>query len=560
MLAAAAAAPPAYQPITPRSDATVTLTGHDLTLEQLVRIARDGAPVTLSPAARQRSADAYALLLEAARENVPVYWFNRGAGDQREVAIFSGDPTSPANAHLLQTTLLARFARFGLSGAGPEIESEALVRAVMAIRANTMSYEAASPALTQSLLDLLNHRVTPVMPSRGTLGEGDLAVLAAIGATMVGSGEAYYQGTRMTAAEALHKAGLSTLQPFGADDAALISSNAYAVAQTALALVDARRALDWADLALAIDLEGMNSSVTPLSLPVQQARPFPWLNWDARRVLGLLRGSYLFDDDPRRIIQDPESLRASSVRQGAAWEAWAALDRSARLAMNSSDHNPATRVGASPGDSWELSTPQLMKYYVHGSAADRNLHGYILSDANWDPYPLANQVEAFTIALGNMDVAVTQRLYRFENPFFTVVTARQVLSPEQLAQHPGFHGGYLAADIFQDVQGLMNPVPPEGDAIVATVEDLQAQTRLKTERARAAVDDTLHLLALDLVSGCDWVDVRQVQDPHRRLNPSTVSACAALEKAGSDESGFVAATDPHAFFPTGADGLPADPD
>src|SRR5262249_34995472 len=141
---------------------------------------------------------------------------------------------------------------------------------------------------------------------------------------------------------------------------------AYASGPTALMLHDARAVLEWADLAYAIDLNGMNSSITPLSRPVQLNRPFKWLNWDAARVLDALKGSYLFENDPKRIIQDPESLRASSIRQGSAWQAWAVLRQDELLQINSSDHNPAVRVGMSPQDSWELNTPQLLKYYVKG--------------------------------------------------------------------------------------------------------------------------------------------------------------------------------------------------
>ena len=550
-IAGAAAEADAFTPIAPPANpGMVVLTGQGLTVEQLVEVARNGASVSLSLSARQRSADAYQLLLEAAREGIAVYWFNRGAGEQREVPIFSGDPLSPVNKPLLYGIQRDRFSRLTLVGGGPPVESEELVRAVMAVRANTMSYEAASPPLTQMLLDLLNRRITPVMPSRGTLGEGDLVVLASIGATMVGVGDAYYGGVRMSAADALRRAGLKPLAPFGADDAALISSNAYSVAQAALALDQGRRALDWADLALATDLEGMNSSITPLSSPVQAARPYPWLNWDAARIMLLIRGSYLFDNDPGRIIQDPESLRASSIRQGSAWQSWNELRRTVLIAMNSSDHNPATRVGVLPGDSWELATPQMMKFYVHGSAADHGLHGYVLSDANWDPYPMANEVEAFTIAMANMDVAITQRIYRFENSFFTVVTPKQVLSAERYRHFPEFHGGYIAADIFQDVQGLINPVPPEGDAIVATVEDLQAQTRLKTMRARETVAATLHLLALDLASGCDWIIVRQAQNPKRQFNPATLAACSATQAArDKGEDDFLQSMEAAQFFP-----------
>src|SRR5882724_10015538 len=80
---------PAYHLITPsQADKTVVLTGHDLTVEQVVQVARFGAKVALSPEARQRSADAYGLLLEAAAEGVPVYWFNRGSGAGRQTVIF----------------------------------------------------------------------------------------------------------------------------------------------------------------------------------------------------------------------------------------------------------------------------------------------------------------------------------------------------------------------------------------------------------------------------------------------------------------------------------------
>ncbi len=491
----------AYQTITPSAaHETVVLTGRDLTIAEVVAVARYGAKVSLSSEARQRSADAYGLLLEAAAEGVSVYWFNRGSGSNRQTFLFQGDPLAPENQKFLATHQLAMFQRGALAGLGPEVDAEEIVRAMLVVRANTMSYEAASPQLTQRLLDLLNDRITPVVQSRGTVGEGDLGPFANVAAAMVGAGEVYYQGVRMPAAAALRKAGLEPLAPFGADDSELESTNAYATGQAALILADARQAISWADLTYAIDLDGMNSSISPLSQPVQANRPFKWLNWDAARVLAMLRGSYLFSLDDQRIIQDPESLRASSIRQGSAWQAWAQLRDDVVLQMNSSDHNPAVRVGASPSDSWELATPQLAQFYVKGGALSHGQHGFILSNANWDPYPMANDLEAFTIALANMDVAVAQRIVRFSNPFFTVLVA-----PREVR---GF-GEFDTAALMQEIQGLVNPVPPEGVALVATVEDLQAQTRLKVARARQAVEDTMGLLAEDLLTGTAWLGVRK---------------------------------------------------
>ena len=545
-LNAAAASSAAYRPIeASMSDKTIVLTGRDLTIDQVVQVARYGAKVALTPEARQRSADAHALLLEAAAEGVSVYWFNRGSGSGRERFIFTGDPWSPANKKLLEARQLAIFRRGALAGLGPEISEEEIVRAMMVVRANTMTFEAASPQLTQRLLDLLNDRITPVVQSRGTVGEGDLGPFTNVGATMVGAGNAYYRGVRMPAAEALKQAGLEPLAPFGADDSELESSNSYATGQAALLLYDAREALSWADLIYAIDLNGMNSSVSPLSQPVQANRPFKWLNWDAARVLDMLKGSYLFELDDKRIIQDPESLRTSSIRQGSAWQAWAQLRDVVLIQMNSSDHNPAIRVGASPTDSWELSTPQLAQFYVKGSARNHGQHGFIFSNANWDPYPMANEIEAFTIALANMDTAVAQRMLRFTSAFFTVIGP----SDESPGEPGRFHltqGSEIdAVALMQEIQGLINPVPPEGNALIQNVEDMQTQTRLKVTRARAAVDDTVELLAEDLLTGTYWLDLRKSQNPARAFGASPTAVWTAFRATlPFDGAGPASATQP----------------
>jgi histidine ammonia-lyase len=528
---ASAAAAPDYHPITPTLPGkTIVLTGRDLTIDQVVQVARYGAKVALSPEARQRSADAHGLLLEAAAEGISVYWFNRAAGSGREKFIFTGDPLSPENKALIEERQLTIFKRGALAGLGPEISDEEIVRAMMVLRANTMSFEAASPQLTQRLLDLINDRITPVVQSRSTVGEGDLGPFTNIGATMVGAGNAYYQGVRMPATDALKQAGLTPLVPFGADDSELESSNAYATAQAALLLHDAREVLSWADIIYAIDLNGMNSSVSPLAQPVQMNRPFKWLNWDAKRVLEMLRGSYLFELDEQRIIQDPESLRASSIRQGSAWQAWAQLRDDVLIQMNSSDHNPAIRVGASPSDSWELSTPQLAQYYVKGGPHSHGQHGFILSNANWDPYPMANEIEAFSIALANMDVAVNQRMLRFTNTFFTVIPPAVSATGE-----PGRFGitqgsEVISGALMQEIQGLINPVPPEGNALVKNVEDLQAQTRLKVTRARQIVADTVDLLAEDMLTGTTWLDLRKDQSPARSFGTVPMAVWTAFRK------------------------------
>ena len=562
----AALAAPDYHAIKPdMAGRTITLTGHDLTIEQVIAVARHGAKVALTPEARQRTQDTFELMNEAAAEGMSVYLFNRGAGAQRETVTFTGDPMSAENRPKLEERALAAFQNGARSGYGPEFSEEEVVRAMMVIRANQMTYLPASPGLMQGLIDLINNDITPVMRTRAGTGEAQGPSAGPMNAAMVGAGEVYYQGVRMPAAEALEKAKLKPIQP-APGDSTLSTINADIAGTSAILVADARDFLDWVDLAYAIDLDGMNSSVTPLFTPVQENRPDKWINWDAARVLDMIRGGYLFDDDKARIIQDPESLRAGYVREGAAWEDWAALRDAVVVQMNGSEHNPAVTVGASPGDAWELNTPQALKYYVKGSAANHFKHGYIFSNANWDPYPLSNKLEAFTIALANLDVAVMLRQERFQSTFFTVVKANDIIPTLGARFGTGGGGGGLGwgnHEVYQKIQGLINPVPPEGySSDPENVEELDAESLFKVAHATEALSESWMLVAADLTGGARWMDVRKAQDPARGFGAAPAAATAAFRKVvplqpapgqsvGEAALQFVKQTPAATFYPAG---------
>jgi len=295
---------------------------------------------------------------------------------------------------------------------------------------------------------------------------------------------------------------------------------------------------------------------------VQSNRPYPWLNWNAKRIRDMVSGSYLFEADPDRIIQDPISMRASTQRAGSAWKAWAQLRDTTLIAMNSSAHNPAVRPGLTPEDSPELSNSHFMQYYIEGGELSNGKSGYILSNANWDPYPMANDIEAFTIALANLFVAVTQRIERFSNPFFTVVEDSGIFSPKELRAAPEA-GGYLPVALWQELMGHINPVAPQGQPIVKTVEDLEAQTWLKVTRAREAVDVGFHLAAQDLLTAAHWMEVRKAQDPSRSFGKAPTEALEALRTVAPWDLGnpdrpigaivydFMRATPATTFYPEG---------
>jgi len=525
----------AYRPINPTmADKTVTLTGHDLTIDQLVDIARHGAKVKLSAESVQRGADSFGLLLEAQAEGVAVYRFNRQAGSGRETVTLTGDPDTPENKAKLaarhapatgDTMTVGPFAGFG-----EEIPEEDIGRAMLAVNANIVTYEAASPAFIQGIVDLLNHGVTPAIHWRGAIGEADFVP---VGATLTGRGFAYYKGVRMPAFDALAKAGLKPIQMEGNDEA-LNTSSALTAGFAALLVHDLRNLIEWHDLIWAMDLDGMNGSVGPLSMPVQATRPFVWANYAAARELDMLKGGYVFDDE-YRIIQDPESLRATVWRDGGVWQAWARLRDSTLIQMNSTDHNPTVRPDVAPDDSWELATPQLMKFYVKGGKFSNGKHGYIFSNSDWDPYPLVDDAEAFPIALVNLMVAVVQRMHRFEDTFFTVTDAAAVLKAQAgpggaSGVGGGGGGGAIADALWQELKPLANPIPPDGVTADKGVGDLDAVPMLKLMRLRQAMDVTRDILGEDLLNAAFWMDIRKLEKPERTFGPAPTAVWISFRK------------------------------
>ena len=532
----------AYNPITPtQSNRTVTLTGKGLTIEEVVAVARYGAKVRLSDAAKQRSLDAYNLLLDGAAQGLSIYWFNRAPGSGRENVIFEGDPLSPENEELLLERQLSSFRSGPRNGVGPEVMDEEIVRAMMVVRANTMVYEAASPGLTEMMPAMLNNRIAPVVLSRGSPGEGDLPQMDNVGGTMVGVGQAYFQGQKMSAAQALAQAGIQPLVPFAADDAALTSTNAYTTGQSALLTHEAREMLNWSDLTFAMSMLGLNSSITPLAEPPQQIHPFPFDNWLSKRLLRLVRGSYLFEHEtPRsdageeapeeeglgRIIQDPLSYRDYNHRNGALWQAYSQLKRDVLIQINSSDHNPAVVPGSRPSDSWELQTPWLRRYFVQPS--NRSKGGFILSNSNFVHLPVNNDIQSLAMALAEAMAGTAQRPLRLTDTFFTVVAAGDVVSPDILSNAPPGGSSYSISDLFSEIQQLANPVPAQGNALVRQVEDVEGFGRQKVARARLAVDNALRLVAEEMLSASYWMEIRRAQKPDRSFAVAPDAALNAL--------------------------------
>jgi histidine ammonia-lyase len=347
---------------------------------------------------------------------------------------------------------------------------------------------------------------------------------------MTGRGYAYYQGEKMPADEAFRRAGVE-LAELGGNDDALNTTSALTTGIAALLVQDAHDYLEWADLSYAMVLNGMNSSLTPMSMPVRTTRPFPWNSYSSARILEMLRGGYLFEYDPDRIIQDPESMRATPWRLGAAWEAWASLRNTTLIQMNSTDHNPTARPGVSPEDSWELSTPHFMRYYIKGGKYSDGVGGYIFSNSNWHPYPLMNKIEAFSMALMNFSVIQIQTINRFASTFFTVVTPDEILNPDGDNRIPrGARGGRSTHWLWAEIQANAMPLVPDAISSGEGVADISSVPLLRLSRANKALDAARDLMAEEMILAAFWMDVRREQDPGRSFGAAPTAAWEALRE------------------------------
>jgi histidine ammonia-lyase len=308
-------------------------------LRDVVSVARDGACVSVQQSAMQRVQQSFDVLLEAAREDKPIYGLTRGVGENEDKTVFPGGQIT-AEGRRLSEKFNANLLRVQATATGPPAPAP-VVRAAMAIRLNAMliGHTGVERIVVQGFEDFLNHGITPVVPTQGTVGEADIDILAHIGLALMGEGDVYYGGKTIPAADALRMAGLTPLVPFGKDALSIFSSNAYSAAIAILATADAEHMLARAQQVFAVSLEGVNGNIAPFLAAVQDARAFPGQAAAAADVRDDLAGSYLFSLDPARALQDPLSYRTFSHVVGSAEDILGRLDSQLVTQINTTDDN-----------------------------------------------------------------------------------------------------------------------------------------------------------------------------------------------------------------------------
>ncbi|UQA63530.1 histidine ammonia-lyase [Polyangium aurulentum] len=455
------------------------LLGCPITLSDLEDITRRGRRVALCPEARARivasraAVDAIALAGDSAPA---VYGINTGFGALAETRIGERDVIA------LQRNLVRSHA----TGVGPDL-GEAEVRGIMVLRAQVvaMGYSGVRAEVVELLADMLNARVTPRIPSQGSVGaSGDLAPLAHLALVLMGEGEATFEGRRMTGGEALAAAGLAPVTLAAKEGLALINGTQYMASLGALAVRDALALCTVADIAGAMSLEANKGSKRPFDERLMKVRPHPGQAACASNLRAMLDDSEIMQshaDCPR--VQDAYSLRCMPQVHGASRDAlmWAAEVLAREL--NSVTDNPTVFLREDGG-------------------AD------LLSGGNFHGQPLALALDLAAMAAAELANISERRVEQLVNPALS-----SGLTPF-LAPQSGLHSGFMiaqvaSASLVSENKVLCHPASVDSIPSSAGREDHVSMGSVSAKKLAQVIENVRASLAIEIMTAAQGIDQRR---------------------------------------------------
>lgn len=447
----------------------VLLDGERLTLNDVEQVARHGEAVALDPAARPKVEAARRVIEAAVAAERPIYGVSTGFGPLSDVFVGAADREA------LQRNLLRSHA----IGIGDPI-GEAETRATILLRANVLAkgYSGVRPEIVDLLCELLNRRVHPIIPERGSVGaSGDLAPLAHLALVLIGEGEARHHGDRLPGAEALRRAGLAPVTLKAKEGLALVNGTCGMTGIGALALNRAERLVRLADVAGAMTLEALRGSQIPFDERLQAVRPHPGQAVCARNLRSLLRDSeVMISHRDCGKIQDSYTLRCIPQVHGAVREVLAFAQATVTRELNAATDNP-------------LVFPES---------------GDILSGGNFHGHPVALPLDALAVALAGLCGFAERRIERLVNPQLSDL-------PAFLVKSSGLHSGFMvaqisAASLVSEAKLLASPATVDSIPTSGSKEDFVSMGWLAAVKLAQIVDRLAAILALEFLCAAQGLD------------------------------------------------------
>ena len=450
------------------------LSGRPLSLENIAAVAHRHESVKIAASARPRISAARKVVDDIIARDAVVYGVNTGFGKLSEVRI----PSEEIG------TLQLNLVRSHACGIGQPL-SEPEVRAMMLLRANVLAlgFSGIRGEVIELLCEMLNARVHPIIPEKGSVGaSGDLAPLAHLALTLIGEGEAFLDGKRMESGEALKRTKLKPVVLQGKEGLALLNGTQAMHAVGGLSILRAKRLTNIADVAGAMTLEGLRDTPAAFDSRLQDARPHPGQKIAAAHLMSILEASEIREShregDPR--VQDAYSIRCMPQVHGAVRDVLAHCEQILEIESASATDNPL--VFAETGD--------------------------VISGGNFHGAPLAFAFDYVAIALTDLMNISERRIDRLTNP------DKSEGLPAFIARKPGVESGFMiaqvaAASLVNEARVLAHPASADNVTTSGGKEDHVSMGMTSALKLRSIVDLAENLFAIELLAAAEALEHRR---------------------------------------------------
>ncbi|MCB5247294.1 MAG: histidine ammonia-lyase [Candidatus Cloacimonetes bacterium] len=453
---------------------TIMIDGNSLSLEQVEQIAVKRTPIALTDECVAKVQACRAYVDEVIERGDVVYGLTTGFGKFSTVTI-------PAD-HIAELQL--NLIRSHATSIGP-VYSTAQVRAIMLLRINVLAKGHSGIRLQtlQTLVEMLNRGVHPLIPMRGSVGaSGDLSPLSHLALPLIGEGEAEYEKEVLGGAEAMLRAGLEPVRLAAKEGLALNNGTQVMAALGVLNLLEAERLCKYADVIAAGSVDALLGTARAFDPLVHKLRPHPGQAASAANL------SQLLDQSPLREshkncgnVQDAYSLRCSPQVHGATRDALAYVRGVLEIEINSATDNP-------------LIFPAEEK---------------VISGGNFHGQPLALALDTLAIAVAELASISERRMEQMLNP-----ALNRGLNPF-LAKRPGIDSGFMivqltAASLVSENKVLAHPACVDSIPTSANQEDHVSMGSVSANKLIQVVENVRNVLAIELMIACQALDLRGI--------------------------------------------------
>ncbi len=471
----------------------LVLTGSNLTIEDVVKVARFNEKVELHPDAIMRIKKCRDMLEKKIAAHEIMYGINTGIGEFSEI--------------VLDDTQIADFQKYLIynhsAGIGNPLPIE-YVRAAMLGRINVHAHGNSGCRLeiTQTFVDMLNKGVTPYVCDKGSVGAcGDLAPMSQIALLMMGEGHAYYKGEFLDGKEALKRAGIPVPGLQARDGLAAINGSNVLTAMSALMVYDTNRWLKQAEIACAMTLEALKANLKPYHHKILEVRGFPGGVRSAAAIRKITKGGDLAEGRLKTKVQDAYSMRSTPQVIGAAHDTLAFARKQVEIELNGVGDNPIF-------------------------FADENL---ALSGANFQGSPISLPMDLVGAAVTMVSVLSERRMNRLNNP------ALSVGLPPFLTKNPGMFSGLMLSQYTADMQIveqriLSMPASVQSIPAAADQEDFVSMGMNTAIKNFQILDNAYGILGIEFMAAAQALDLREKLETPYQYGEGTKTARTVIRK------------------------------